>query len=155
MFVKEGTVHIRLANKIDEDALVDFNQAMAVETEGKYLDPGVLRAGVAAVFQDEKKGFYVVVEDAGNIVGGLLITFEWSDWRSKWFWWIQSVYIVPAARGQNIYRRLYEFVKTKAEENGDVCGFRLYVEKENLVAQKVYERVGMESSYYLMYEEKV
>ena len=147
-------MYIRLADKIDEDALVDFNQAMALETEGKSLDAGVLRSGVEAVFQDEKKGFYVVAEDAGGIVGGLMVTFEWSDWRSKWFWWIQSVYILPEARGQKIYSQLYEFVKAKAKENGEVCGFRLYVEKENLVAQKVYERVGMESSYYLMYEEK-
>lgn len=147
-------MNIRIANQPDSDALVDFNQAMALETEGKSLDAGVLRSGVEAVFQDEKKGFYVVAEDLGKIVGALMVTFEWSDWRSKWFWWIQSVYIVPEARGQKIYSRLYEFVKANAEENGEVCGFRLYVEKENVIAQKVYERVGMKSSDYLMYEEK-
>ena len=87
------------------------------------------------------------------IVGGLMVTFEWSDWRDRWFWWIQSVYILPEARGRKIYSRLYDFVKEKGREAGDVCGFRLYVEKENTHAQKVYEKVGMTRSHYLMYEE--
>ena len=144
---------IRTAQPADIDSLIDFNQKMALETEGKHLDSGVLRSGVEAVFDDEGKGFYVVSDDAGSIVGGLLVTFEWSDWRNKWFWWIQSVYIVPDARGKGIYRQMYDFVKEKAIENGNVCGFRLYVEKDNLSAQGVYESVGMKGSAYLMYEE--
>ncbi len=146
-------IMIRLAQPSDTEALIAFNQAMALETEGKRLDPEILSAGVAAVFADEKKGFYVVAESAGGIVGGLMITFEWSDWRSAWFWWIQSVYILPGARGKHVYSRLYDFVKEKALEQGNVCGFRLYVEKENIHARKVYEKVGMNSSHYLMYEE--
>jgi len=148
-------MNIRIAAPEDADALVEFNQAMALETEGKQLNCEVLRQGVEAVFGDEKKGFYVVAEDAGRIVGGLTVTYEWSDWRGRWFWWIQSVYILPEARGQSIYSRLYEFVKGKAAEAGNVCGFRLYVENDNYHAQKVYEKVGMEASHYLMYEENV
>ena len=104
-------------------------------------------------FDDERKGFYVVAEQENKIIGGLMITFEWSDWRDSWFWWIQSVYILPEGRGRKIYSRLYDFVKEKAAEAGDVCGIRLYVENENTHAQKVYEKVGMEASHYLMYEE--
>ena len=134
--------------------MVEFNQAMALETEGKRLDTDTLTSGVKAVFADEKKGFYIVAENsAGEIVGGLMITFEWSDWRNAWVWWIQSVYILPASRGQKIYSRLYKFAQDKAFEQGDVCGFRLYVERENTHAQKVYEKVGMDVSHYLMYEE--
>lgn len=145
---------IRIANPDDIDSLVDFNQKMAVETEGKHLDNSVLRKGVEAVFEDKDKGFYVVADDDGAIAGGLMVTYEWSDWRNKWFWWIQSVYIVPDARGKGVYRQMYDFVKAKAGENGSVCGYRLYVEKENLAARGVYERVGMSASHYLMYEEE-
>ncbi len=148
-------MNIRLANHHDANSLVDFNQAMALETEGKELDGDTLRQGVNAVFSDEQKGFYVVAESDGSIFGGLMVTYEWSDWRNAWFWWIQSVYIRPEARGQRIYAQLYDFVKAKAAENGNVCGFRLYVENENSLAQRVYERVGMEASHYLMYEENV
>ena len=148
-------IKIRLAKKEDASALVEFNQAMALETEGKTLDSQVLTNGVGAVFGDEKKGFYVVAEDDGKIAGGLMVTLEWSDWRDAWFWWIQSVYILPDYRGKRIYSLLYQFVKDKAQKQGDVCGFRLYVEKENENAQKVYEKLGMESSHYLMYEEMV
>jgi GNAT superfamily N-acetyltransferase len=144
---------IRVAVRNDIEPLVSFNQAMALETEGKELDTQTLWAGVAAVFDDPNKGFYVVAQDEEEIVAGLMVTFEWSDWRNNWFWWIQSVYVLPKARGKHIYSDLYDFVKQKASAEGNVCGFRLYVEKENLRAQKVYETVGMERSYYLMYEE--
>jgi ribosomal protein S18 acetylase RimI-like enzyme len=84
-----------------------------------------------------------------------MVTYEWSDWRNAWFWWIQSVYIDPQYRGKRIYSQLYGFVKQKAAESGNVCGFRLYVEKENDHAQRVYEKLGMEATYYLMFEEKI
>ncbi len=146
-------ITIRIAKREDAPALVEFNQAMAMETEGKRLDTEILTSGVEAVFDDEKKGFYVVAESQGKIIGGLMVTYEWSDWRDAWFWWIQSVYILPEGRGQKIYSRLYDFVKAKARADGNVCGFRLYVEHDNKHAQKVYEKVGMEASHYLMYEE--
>jgi len=147
-------MNIRIATEEDASALVDFNQAMALETEGKELDRETLSLGVSAVFADKKKGFYVVAEEDGTIIGGLMVTYEWSDWRNGWFWWIQSVFIVPAARGRGIYSDLYDFVKSRADEVGGICGFRLYVERENEHAQAVYEKVGMTASNYLMFEEE-
>ncbi|MEO7659652.1 MAG: GNAT family N-acetyltransferase [Pyrinomonadaceae bacterium] len=146
-------MNIRLAEKGEVTALVEFNQAMALETEGNHLDPDTLTSGVSAVFDDPNKGFYVVADVNGEIAGGLLVTFEWSDWRNGWFWYVQSVYILPQHRGQSIYSRLYEFVKQLATDRGDICGFRLYVEKENRHAQRVYDKVGMTETHYLMYEE--
>jgi GNAT superfamily N-acetyltransferase len=146
---------IRPAKLSDAPAMVEFNQAMAHETEGKHLDRETLMGGVEAVFHAADKGFYVIAEADGKIVGGLMVTFEWSDWRNGWFWWIQSVYVLPDFRGRKIYRMLYEFVKEKASEAKNVRGFRLYVEQENSRAQKVYEKMGMEQSHYLMYEEMI
>jgi ribosomal protein S18 acetylase RimI-like enzyme len=148
-------MEIRKARKDDIEALISFNEAMAFETEGKKLFTGTLRKGVEAVFDDPLKGFYVVAEDAGLAIGGLMVTFEWSDWRNAWFWWIQSVYVNPKYRGKRVYSELYDFVKDEASAAGNVCGFRLYVEKENVHAQRVYQKVGMEQTYYLMYEEKL
>ena len=145
---------IRVAEIEDAADLVEFNQAMAQETEGKMLKNDVLQKGVEAVFADESKGFYIVAEnEKDRIAAGLLVTFEWSDWRNGWFWWIQSVYVLPEERGKKLYARLYDFVKSKAKEHGNVCGFRLYVEKDNYTAQKVYEKCGMSETHYLMYEE--
>ncbi|CAN5616450.1 GNAT family N-acetyltransferase [soil metagenome] len=146
-------MNIRKATKDDAPALIEFNQAMALETEGKRLRTEILAPGVEAVFDDPAKGFYVVSEKEGNIVGGLMVTYEWSDWRNAWFWWIQSVYIIPEYRGRSIYRHLYDHVKQLAAARTDVCGFRLYVEKENTHAQQVYVKVGMTASHYQMYEE--
>lgn len=153
--MSENAVKIRVAERGDAAALVEFNQAMALETEGKTLEPAKISAGVAAVFEDDKKGFYVVAEAGETIVGGLMVTYEWSDWRNGWFWWIQSVYILPEGRGQKLYSRMYDFVKEKAATQGNVCGFRLYVEHDNNHARKVYEKLGMAESHYQMYEEEV
>ena len=147
-------MEIRIAEKEDAAAMVEFNQAMALETEGKQLSEEVLSKGVDAVFADPQKGFYVVADDGGRIVGGLMVTFEWSDWRNGWFWYVQSVYVRPEARGKKVYSQLYRFVKDRAAETGNVCGFRLYVEKENEHAQEVYKKLGMEETYYLMFEQK-
>lgn len=143
---------IRIAKAGDAAAMVAFNQAMALETEGKRLAAEQLKPGVEAVFADPRRGFYVVAASGGRVVGGLMVTFEWSDWRDAWFWWIQSVYVLPEARGTGVYRKLYEFVKDKAKGE-NVCGFRLYVETENTRAQAVYEKLGMSRSHYLMYED--
>ncbi|QQS40494.1 MAG: GNAT family N-acetyltransferase [Acidobacteriota bacterium] len=149
-------LNVRIAEKKDIDSLVAFNQAMALETEGKKLLDETIKAGVRAVFEDRGKGFYVVAENAaGEIAGGLMITYEWSDWRNSWFWWIQSVYVIPEARGKSVYRKLHEFVRDLAKKRADVFGFRLYVEKGNVGAQNVYRKMGMEETDYQMFEEAI
>lgn len=144
---------VRVARAADGDAFVRFNCAMALETENKRLDEAVVRPGVEAVFADASRGFYVLAESAGSIVAALMVTFEWSDWRNANFWWIQSVYVTPEFRRRGVYRRLYDYVRDRARSHDGVCGFRLYVEKDNVAAQKVYESLGMSASDYLMYEE--
>jgi len=126
---------------------------MAWETEQKKLDEDILSKGVSALIADDNKGFYLVAEQNNEVVGSLMVTTEWSDWRNGVFWWVQSVYISPDYRRQGIYAQLYAQVKALAEQQQNVCGFRLYVEKENLIAQKTYESLGMQQSHYLMYEE--
>jgi len=147
-------MNIRFADKNDAAALVDFNLAMALETEGKRLDTTIVDTAVRSVFTDTEKGFYVVAEEDGVIVGGLMITYEWSDWRNAWWWWIQSVYIRPEGRGKRVYSLLYDFVKAKAKDAG-AYGIRLYVETENVHAQRVYDKVGMQRSNYIMYDEQL
>ena len=146
-------MNVRLAGREDARHFIEFNKAMALETEAKTLEDPVVEAAVNAIVDDPNKGFYVVAEEDGQIVGGLLITYEWSDWRNAWWWWIQSVFIRPEARGKRVYSQLNEFVRTRAREAGNVFGIRLYVETENIHAQRVYEKVGMERSNYVMYHE--
>ncbi|QYJ90739.1 MULTISPECIES: GNAT family N-acetyltransferase [Shewanella] len=147
-------MQIRKGQQSDLTALVQFNQAMANETEGLSLDQQTLTLGVQTLLENPARGFYLVAEEAGEILGSLMVTFEWSDWRAKDYYWIQSVYIRPQNRRQGIYGKLYEAVKQIAEDNGGAASFRLYVEQENHKAQKTYEALGMKQSYYLMYEEK-
>lgn len=147
-------MQIRKGQATDLQALVNFNQAMALETENLQLDSDILALGVGTLLDHPEKGCYLVAEIDGEIAGSLMVTFEWSDWRAKNYFWIQSVYIRPENRRQGIYGKLYQAVKDLAKEQGGAASFRLYVENENIAAQKTYEALGMEQSYYLMYEAK-
>jgi ribosomal protein S18 acetylase RimI-like enzyme len=145
---------IRKAQVSDIQSLVNFNQLMAKETEDKQLDSDILTLGVSNLINDASKGFYLVAEIEGLVVGSLMVTTEWSDWRNSEFWWIQSVYIVPKFRRKGLYSALYNQVKSFGEKAGNVCGYRLYVERENRVAQRTYEALAMGESHYLMFEGK-
>ena len=146
-------IHIRKATPDDVQKIVYFNREMAFETEGVKLNPETTLAGACRLIQDQNLGFYLVAECGREMVGSLMITTEWSDWRNGVFWWIQSVYVMPRWRRKGIYRRLYEKVKKLAEANRDVCGYRLYVERGNTAAQSTYRSVGMAETHYRMYEE--
>ena len=146
---------MRLGTVADAETLAKFNIAMAYETEGIELPEAVVTAGVRAMLDDPQRGFYAISESEGASVGALMITTEWSDWRNGFFWWIQSVYIVPDYRRRGIYRDLYQFVKDRAAESAQVCGFRLYVEQENDAAKQTYRRLGMAPTSYELYEELI
>ena len=145
-------LQIRRATLADAEPIAHHNAAMARETENVQLDPQRVLLGVDAVLRDPAKGFYTVGEADGRVIGQLMVTFEWSDWRNGTFWWVQSVYVEPPYRKQGVYRRLYEHILEEAKSRSDVCGVRLYVEKHNRTAQQVYERLGMRSAQYAMYE---
>ncbi|MDE3018375.1 MAG: GNAT family N-acetyltransferase [Nitrospirota bacterium] len=148
---------IRPAQVGDLDVLVNFSLAMALETEGRQLDRERLRQGTQTLLEEPARGFYLVAEAQGEpgpiVVGQLMITFEWSDWRNATFWWIQSVYVHPEWRRQGIYRTMHRHVLREAKDRKDVCGLRLYVEKDNQGAQTVYRRVGLSPSIYQVFEE--
>ena len=144
---------IRKANPSDAPYVVDYQIQMALETENLELTKSVVELGVGAVFNDKSKGAYYVAEIDGKVVGSLLTTYEWSDWRNGQVLWIQSVYILKEFRGQGVFKKLYAYVKEKVIDKGnDFRGIRLYVDKTNDDAQKVYEKLGMENHHYEMYE---
>lgn len=145
-------VSIRPATPADAATIAGFNAAMARETEGLELDFERLLRGVEAVLADSSKGRYWVAELDGRLVGQMLITFEWSDWRNGAFWWIQSVYVEPASRRRGIFRALYEHVEALARSEPGVCGLRLYVEQHNERAQQAYLRLGMKPAPYRIFE---
>ena len=145
-------VKVRPAAMGDLDMLVRFNAAIAKETEGRTLDIERLRKGTRAVLESSERGYYLVAETEA-VVGQLFVTYEWSDWRNGVFWWIQSVYVEPSVRGRGVYRALHAHVLRDARARGDVCGLRLYVEKENEAAQEAYTRLGMTTTPYRVYEQ--
>jgi GNAT superfamily N-acetyltransferase len=144
-------MHYREAVPADASAIIEFQLAMARETEELELDRDILTRGVEALFADPNLGRYYVAEEDGRVAGSLMITFEWSDWRNGMVWWIQSVYVTPDFRRRGVYAGLYAHVKSMVEQLA-VRGIRLYVDKRNKPAQEVYTRLGMNGEHYLVYE---
>ena len=145
-------ISVRPACRDDVSLMARWAEAMALETEDKQLKPDMLRRGIQIAVDDPTRGLYFIADIAGEPVGTLMLTYEWSDWRCSWWWWIQSVYIVPAHRRKGVYRALYAHVLAMAKAREDVRGLRLYVERENSNAQRTYEFLGMLDAGYRMYE---
>jgi GNAT superfamily N-acetyltransferase len=146
---------VRRGTDTDVESIAMFNMKMADETEGKTLSETAVRAGVKAVINDPAKGFYLVAEKANGvptIIGQLLVTFEWSDWRNKYFWWVQSVYIHEAFRNRKVFSTLFDYLLNLTRAGEDICGLRLYVDKGNSLAKQVYEALGLVQTSYEVYE---
>ena len=143
---------IRQANETDLASIVEFQLAMAMETEQFQLHEPTVVKGVAAVFADPSKGIYYVAETDDKVVGSLLTTFEWSDWRNGTVLWIQSVYVRPEFRKRSIFSRLYKHIQEKVALKPDLRGIRLYADKTNTAAHGVYEHLGMTAEHYQMFE---
>ena len=148
----DADISIRVAVAADAEVIARSNAAMAEETEQRRLDQSTLLAGVRGLLQDPGKGVYYLAEHGGRVVGQLMLTYEWSDWRNGMFWWIQSVYVAPDLRRKGVYRALHRHVEAAARRTPGVCGIRLYVESENAVAQNAYHQLGMVRTGYLMFE---
>ena len=138
----------------DIDTIVRFQADMAMESEGSMLDMDRLTLGVSSAINDEQKGIYLVARANDTPIGSLMLTREWSDWNNQWYWWIQSVYVMPEYRKKGVYKAMYTTLKDMAQENG-VSQIRLYADRTNLSAQQVYQRLGMRESHYLMFEETI
>ena len=146
-------LRVRPSTITDLDFIVSGNLEMALETENLALNEVVLREGVRAMFGDAHvPGAYWIAELDDVVVGQLMITFEWSDWRNRMIWWIQSVYVSPAARRHGVFRALYLHVRDEAKAAG-AGGLRLYVDTTNTRAQQVYAALGMNGDHYRVFED--
>jgi ribosomal protein S18 acetylase RimI-like enzyme len=148
----EYNYKIDVANIEDTETLVKFQLAMAKESEGTELDYETVREGVKASIADDSKATYLVARNDNNeVLGSLMLTTEWSDWNNSYYYWIQSVYVCPESRHQGVFKELFDFAKAIAQSEG-AGALRLYVDRNNFSAQKVYQSLGMHESHYLMYE---
>lgn len=145
-------IDYRQATPSDVPVIVDFQVAMARETEELDLDGEVCTRGVQAVFDDDSRGRYFLAQSEGTVIASLMITYEWSDWRNGNVWWIQSVYVRPEFRRQGVYAGLYSHVQSLVQADDSVRGIRLYVDRRNVSAQQVYTKLGMNGEHYQVFE---
>jgi ribosomal protein S18 acetylase RimI-like enzyme len=145
-------IEIRKGKLSDTERIVELQLQMAQETEGLRLDKQVVTKGVCGVFQQPQRGSYWVAEEDGKFLAVFLAIPEWSDWRNATVLWIHSLYVIPEARGHGVFKKLYLNLKKQVEQSPELAGLRLYVDKQNEPAQKVYEKLGMNKHHYELYE---
>jgi ribosomal protein S18 acetylase RimI-like enzyme len=143
---------VRLATKMDTATIAEFQLAMARETENLVLDKSLLVHGIDNLVGDTAKGSYYVAEENEEVIGCLMTTYEWSDWRNGNVVWIQSVYIAKEHRGKGVYKKMYQHIQQLVTLSTDFKGIRLYVDKTNVNAQKVYQQLGMNGEHYQVFE---
>lgn len=148
------TITVRPAGIAQLDTVVRFNEALALESEGKKLDHRLAMQGARNGLEDPHRSLYFVAEIGKRIVGQTMVTLEWSDWRNGFFWWIQSVYVDPGFRRRGVFRKLYQHIRDRAQQSPDVCGLRLYVHNENKRAIEIYRKLGMAVTDYVLCEEE-
>ena len=148
----ESQTQFRKATISEAEIIVQFQIAMALETENIKLDYNTCKKGVEAVFQQPSKGYYHVIEVQNEVVGSLLIVPEWSDWRNGTLWWIHSVYILPEQRGKKLFSYFYQYIKNLVMQDENLRGLRLYVDKRNVKAQAVYKKIKMNNEHYELFE---
>ena len=143
---------IKIASPEDTEVIAGFQVNMACESENLSLDLNTVIAGVAHIFKEPERGFYIIAQDhRKNIVGNLLVLKEWSDWRNTDIWWIHSVYVLPRHRKRDVFRNMLKHVESLARLS-KAAGIRLYVEKDNTNAKKVYTRLGLNDNHYELFE---
>ena len=141
---------IRTAKISDAEAITEQNISLARESENIIINSKIVLAGVKALLSDKNKGFYIVAEENDRIVGQLMITCEWSDWRNKLIWWVQSVYVQKDWRKKGVFTQLLNYIQQKADGQ-KVVFLRLYIHKQNRSALKVYEKMGWKQEPYMVY----
>jgi ribosomal protein S18 acetylase RimI-like enzyme len=155
LFPSVSGLELRAAGTDDVAVLAAFNCALALESEGLVLAPDVVQAGVSRLIATPLLGGYRLAVVGEKVVASLLITSEWSDWHNRYYWWLQSVYVLPEYRRQGIFSALYQAVLAEAQASGEVASLRLYVERQNLSAQRTYQQLGMMPSHYQMFEQSL
>lgn len=145
-------IEIRKGKLSDTERIVELQLQMAHETEGLQLDKQVVTKGVRGVFQQPQRGSYWVAEEDGKFLAVFLAIPEWSDWRNATVMWIHSLYVIPHARKRGVFGKMFRNLKKQVEQSHDLAGLRLYVDKQNEPAQKVYEKLGMNKHHYELYE---
>ncbi|MBW6480305.1 MAG: GNAT family N-acetyltransferase [Bacteroidales bacterium] len=145
-------IQIQKAGKEHLESIVDFQVRMAFETEGLHLDKEIVRSGVFHIFQNDHKGYYLIARVGEKVIASLLVLYEWSDWRNGNVIWVHSVYVLPGYREKGIFRKMYERMKQDVINDDNLKGIRLYVDKTNLNAQKVYKKLGMNDQHYNLFE---
>jgi ribosomal protein S18 acetylase RimI-like enzyme len=146
------TIAVRQATQADQECVCEFNRLLALESEATALDLALLGPGVEAALADPARGLYYLAHEGANVLGQVGVTYEWSDWRNGWFWWLQSVYVRPEARRRGVFRLLFEHIQVTAQSEPGVIGLRLYVDNDNGRAYATYEKMGFGWTGYRVME---
>ncbi len=145
---------IRKANSDDIINISKSNVLLAKESEDLDISYKTTYKAVKKLIDDKNRGFYLLAVENKKILGQLMITYEWSDWNNKDFWWVQSVYVDKNYRKKGVFKSLLNEVKKLSRKN-NVSKIRLYVYTENKKAIDVYKSLNMKKKDYIIFETEI
>lgn len=144
-------MNVRIGRLEDVKDIAKNNCLLAKESENIDISYETTLSGVKKIVSDSSKGFYLVAIENNVIIGQLMITFEWSDWRNKNIWWIQSVYVIKKNRKSGVLKQMITYIKDEAKRN-NVDTLRLYVFESNINAIRSYKKIGMTQEPYYIFK---
>lgn len=139
---------IRRAVRDDLDTIVSFTLREAFEAESVDKDVEVVRHGVLTGLDDPAVATYWVAESReGQVVASTSVVREWSNFNAAYYWWVQSLYILPEHRGRGLVELLLHELEQAARAAGAV-DLRLYAHSSNHRAIAAYRRCGFDMVPY-------
>ena len=149
------TLHVRRTEIAALKTLVSFAIFEAKEAEGLTKEPERVREGIrTALINDSVAMYWVLENDKSELIGNISVVKEWSDWNCAYYWWIQSMYILPEFRGRGLIEKLIEDIRAAARQER-ALELRLYVHKKNERAIKAYKKSGFSDSNYQIMTMKI
>lgn len=128
---------------------------MAYETEDKKLNEELVKKAIEKLLIYPVYGHYFFIIDTANdkFCGMNLVTFEHNINTDSTILWIQSVFVNEDYRMKGIFRRLLYKNEDYVLENPSFKKIvKLYMDKDNAKAEKVYFKVGFKVCKEILYE---
>lgn len=131
------------ATAADFADIVAMQREFYVEDAYPY-DDTTMPPALAALLRDPALGRGWLATRGGQPVGYLLLTYGYSVERGGRMGLVDELYVRPEARGQGIGSRLLATAEAHCREAG-IRTLLLEVERGNMGARRLYERLGFEA----------